>query len=56
MAKESVLQGKTYYLCSKCGMAYTDREWAQRCEDFCTKYNACSIEITQHGVYLPETQ
>lgn len=55
MVKELKRQGKTYYLCLVCEMAYLDREWAQKCQDFCAQYKGCSLEITSHAVSLPET-
>ena len=53
--KELKRQGKTYYVCPVCGMAYLDREWAQKCRDFCANYKGCSLEITGHAVHVPET-
>lgn len=42
--------GKTLYVCERCGFTYEEREWANKCEQFCTKYGACSLEITGHAV------
>lgn len=53
MVQEVERRGKTYYLCSVCQMAYLEREWAQKCEEFCVKYKGCSIEIIQHAVTRP---
>jgi len=44
------LRGEMLYVCKACGFAYGDRKWAEKCEGFCTKYNACSIEIAGHAV------
>ena len=31
-------------------LAYKEGVWAERCEDFCTRYKALSLPITSHGV------
>ncbi len=41
---------KTFYKCSVCGLIYEDREWALKCENFCSKRRACSLEITEHAI------
>ena len=50
MVKEFTYNGETVYVCEKCGLKYRKRIWAEKCEEFCTKYNACSIEITKHAI------
>jgi len=50
MVKEFTYNGETVYVCEKCGLKYRERIWAEKCEEFCTKYNACSIEITKHAI------
>jgi len=55
MVKGLKRQGKTYYLCPVCGIAYLDREWAEKCQDFCARYSSCSLEITGHAVSLTKT-
>ncbi len=43
---------KIYFVCEECGLTYKEREWAKKCKVFCSKYNMCSLEITQHAVQL----
>jgi len=31
-------------------MYYKEKKWAEKCEEFCKKYNACSIEITKQAL------
>ncbi len=50
MVKEKLIGGRVLFICEECGLAYEDRSWAEKCEDFCSKYHACSIEITRHAV------
>ena len=38
------------YQCKECKLYYKDKELAKKCEDFCKKYHACSLEITKHAV------
>ncbi len=38
------------FQCEKCGFKYASRELAKKCEEFCTKHRACSLEITKHAV------
>ena len=55
MVKEIRKNGKTLYICEACGFAYAEKEWAQKCQDFCAEYKGCSLEITSHAVSLSET-
>ena len=50
MVRETTKDGKTVYACEECGFLYEDRQWAEKCQAFCAEHQACSIEITQHGV------
>ncbi|MBI4009729.1 MAG: hypothetical protein HY361_00845 [Candidatus Aenigmarchaeota archaeon] len=43
-------KGRKVYKCSICGFGYTDNAIAKKCEDFCKKHGACSLEITKHAV------
>jgi len=42
-------EGRTFFQCEKCNLKYKGKEWAERCEDWCKKYNSCNIEITRHS-------
>jgi len=52
MVKEIKKRNKIYYQCEICKFIYEDREWAEKCENFCRKHNSCSLEITNHAVQL----
>lgn len=52
MVKEVKKGGRTFYTCEVCGLAYDEKIWAERCEDYCSKHNACSLEITSHAVHV----
>lgn len=47
--KENTKKG-TLFTCEECGMHYHDREWAEQCENWCSEYHSCNIEITEHAV------
>lgn len=38
------------FQCSVCGLHYDNEEPVKACEEFCAKFNACSIEITKHSI------
>jgi rubrerythrin len=42
--------GNLHYVCEKCGFAYREKEWAERCEAWCSKHRGCNLDITQHAV------
>lgn len=52
MVKEVIKNNKKYFQCEACGFYYKEDMWAKKCEDFCNKYNSCSIEITKHSVQV----
>lgn len=39
----------TSFQCKVCGYNYTDKKWAEKCEQWCSTHNSCSNEITKHG-------
>ena len=54
MVKETKKGGKAYYICEECGFAYGTGKLAQKCEDWCSAHNSCSLEITKHAVSLKQ--
>lgn len=50
MVREEGRGERRVYVCEECGLAYEERTWAERCEEYCGKHNACSLEITSHAV------
>ena len=52
MVKEINKSGKKYFECEECNFIYKDRKTAEKCEDYCKKHNACSIEITRHAIKI----
>ena len=52
MVKELYKNGKTYHICEECGFAYEQKEWAEKCQQWCKETQSCNLEITQHAVPL----
>ena len=52
MVKEIEKSGKKYFECKECSLIYQDKNIAKKCEDFCKKNHACSIEITKHAIKI----
>ena len=50
MVKEETINNKIYYQCEACEFYYKEKKWAEKCEEFCKKYKACSMEIAKHAV------
>ena len=44
------IKKEKYYQCNICKFNYKTKELAKQCEDYCEKYNACSLEITKHAI------
>ena len=45
---------KEFYECEACGYRYDKKEWAEKCELWCTEHKTCNVEIISHG-YPPES-
>ncbi len=42
--------GEKMFVCSECGMQYTNKEWAQKCSAWCREHKSCNLEIIEHAV------
>ncbi len=54
MVKEIVIEGKNIFVCEECGLGYLSIELAKKCEAYCSKNHACSLEIIKNAVYFPK--
>lgn len=50
MVREMRKNGKILYVCEECGFAYEQKEWAEKCQQWCKQHQSCNLEITQHAV------
>ncbi len=41
---------KKLYKCPECGLEYKEKEWAEKCEQWCKEHKSCNLEITKHAV------
>ncbi|KKL94077.1 hypothetical protein LCGC14_1868260 [marine sediment metagenome] len=41
---------KTYYTCEACGLKYEEREWRDKCQEWCERTHSCNLEIIEHAV------
>jgi hypothetical protein len=52
MVLKKISKGKELFVCEACDLLYEEKTWAEKCENYCTKNNACSLEITSHSTEL----
>ncbi|MFC2067990.1 hypothetical protein ACFLTP_03145 [Chloroflexota bacterium] len=53
MVKEIKQGAKTLYKCDVCGLAYEEKEWAEKCQSWCeTHEGTCNVEYVLHSVPL----
>ncbi len=38
------------YKCEICGFDYKKKDYADKCENYCSEHNACSLEIIKKAV------
>jgi predicted ATP-dependent serine protease len=50
MVKEVQKGDKNLYRCPECGFWYDEKEWAEKCEQWCREYKSCNLEITRHAI------
>ena len=43
------MKKSTLYKCPECGFEYKEKQWAEKCEAWCSKYKSCNLEITKHA-------
>jgi hypothetical protein len=52
--KEKKVNTQTVFVCEQCGLGYSDRQTAEKCEEWCRKTGTCSLEITRKAVYFSD--
>ena len=50
MIKEVKRNNQTVYACEACAFAYEEREWAEKCQEWCQKHQSCNIEIMANAI------
>jgi hypothetical protein len=56
MVHEIIKNKKSAYVCNVCSLSYSDRTVAEQCEEYCTTYGACSLEITKHAIEMQRNE
>lgn len=51
MVQEQFRKGKKYYFCDMCGFGYDAPHVASQCQEYCTRNNKCSKEITRKALF-----
>ena len=49
MVKELKKNDKTYYVYEECGFGYEEKEWVDKCQQWCSQNQSCNLEITAHS-------
>lgn len=42
------------YKCEECGLEYKEKEWEEKCEEWCRQHKSCNLEIIKHAVKKEE--
>lgn len=50
MVKQIKIKGKEHFYCEACKLVYVDKNWAEKCEEWCKKNSSCNLEITEHSI------
>ena len=50
MVNSVVIKKETIFICEDCGLKYKKEQLAKKCEEFCKRNNACSLEITKYAI------
>ncbi len=45
-----VKEVKENFQCEECKLIYKEKSIAEKCEQYCKKYNACNLEIIKHAI------
>jgi len=41
---------KKEYVCNECGLRYSDKEWAGKCQVWCKEHKSCNLDIIKHAL------
>ncbi len=39
-----------FHICDDCKLKYKEKNWAEKCEEWCLAHHSCNIAITRHAV------
>ena len=44
------------FKCEICGLRYREKEWAEKCRQWCAAHDSCNIEVIMHAVESEERE
>jgi hypothetical protein len=56
MVHEIRKNDKPAFVCDVCDLSYRQRTLAEQCEEYCTTYGACSLEITKNAIEMQSNE
>jgi len=55
VVREANKKDKTLFICEECGLVYEQKEWAEKCQQWCRENQSCNLEIIQHSLQLEQS-
>lgn len=52
MVREVEKNKITYFECEECGLLYKEKDWAGKCQEWCSRNKSCNLEITKHAIKI----
>ncbi|MGB9613693.1 MAG: hypothetical protein ACPL4K_05945 [Candidatus Margulisiibacteriota bacterium] len=38
------------FKCRVCGLTYREKEWADKCQEWCSTHDSCNLEVIMHSI------
>jgi len=48
--KRKEIRKQKLYQCPECGLFYKEKEWRDRCYEWCREHKSCNLEIIKHAI------
>ena len=56
MTKKVTKENEEYYQCEECFLIYKDKNWAEKCQNWCKENKSCNIKITKNRLVFPDVK
>ena len=50
MVKIIKRKDENVYECEECGFFYKEKQWSQKCEEWCKTHHSCNVSVIAHAV------
>lgn len=50
MTGKARTKGEKQYKCNLCGFSYNEKQWAEKCQRWCSQHHSCNLSITRHAI------